>query len=162
MHRMKWIMVALLASGAALAKTSDRDLPAEIESGGFVEQTDFREFNGGFSLRQGTLVVEAERARVWLDRSSGEISRILLTGAPVVWQEELDSGCALQARASTINYDLVAKVVLLQGGVLIDRGRDQLSGESIRYDLTTERLDAGSEEGRVKLRLNPRATQDPC
>ncbi|MDX1570675.1 MAG: lipopolysaccharide transport periplasmic protein LptA [Xanthomonadales bacterium] len=154
-----WILCAALGAGLAdplAAKTADRDQPAEIEAGHFLDdpQSGTRVFSNGVTMQQGTLNVEAQTATVYVT-DGGNLARIVLEGAPVVWREELDSGEKLTARAGLIDYDFDADKVLLEEDVVIDRGPHRISGPSVRYDLKTSKLDSATDQGRIKVRITP-------
>ena len=151
------LSLSLLAAGLASARTADRRQVADIEAGHYVEEGDRRVLSQGVILRQGTLAIDADAATVQFNEA-GEMTHIELTGTPVVWQEVLDSGEQLDARALRIDYDLDAGKVLMREQVDINRGTDQISGDLVRYDLKTEKLDAGGDGGRIRMRITPRST----
>ncbi len=155
-------MATLALHHGVWAKSSDRDLEAEIKAGRFTEDpdNDTQVFSGGFTLRQGTLSVQGRVATIYR-ADEGGFARIVLEGEPARWQEELDDGSPLDARANVIDYDVDAELVILRGNVQIQKDGDELSGELIRYDLKSQRLDAGSEgEGQVIMIMKPRSKKD--
>ncbi len=167
MIRTKLLYLIVFISGLVTpveswAKSSDRDLQAEIKAGRFTEDpdTDTQVFSGGFTLRQGTLSVSGSVATIHRGDEGG-FTRIILEGEPAQWTEELDDGSALVARANLIDYDVDQELVILSGNVHIEKDSDQLSGELIRYDLKSQKLDAGSEgEGQVIMIMQPRVKKD--
>ncbi len=155
-------IASLAAISPAAAKSSDRDLQAEIKAGRFIEdpENDTQVFSGGFTLRQGTLAIQGQTATIHRGAEGG-FARIVLEGQPAQWSEELDDGSPLDARANVIDYDVDAELVILRGDVRIDKSGDQLSGELVRYDLKTQRLDAGSEgQGQVIMIMKPRGRKE--
>ena len=155
-------IVGLMFLNESWAKSSDRDLQAEIKAGRFTEDpdTDTQVFSGGFTLKQGTLSVAGRVATIHRGDEGG-FTRIILEGEPAQWNEELDDGSALVARANLIDYDVDQELVILSGNVHIEKDGDKLSGELIRYDLKSQKLDAGSEgEGQVIMIMQPRGKKD--
>lgn len=145
----------LLAQGVGSARTADRDLPADIDAGAMSRVAGLTELSKGVVLRQGTLEVRSEDAVVSTD-DAGQITDVQLTGSPAIWREQMDDGAQLDAEAKQIDYDFKTEQVVLTGDVIINHGTDQITGEQIRYDLRTSRLDAGSSEtGRIRMRITP-------
>lgn len=166
--RVAQSMVALalvamaLAGPAALARSSDRQQEAEIDAGHWLDDpaAGYQVFSKGVTLVQGTLEITAEKATVYRGEDGG-FSRIVLEGEPARWQEEMDDGGRLSAQARVIDYDVGENQVLLKEQAVVNKERDEISGELIRYDLTTQKLDAGSDgDSRVRIRFTPQKKQD--
>ena len=73
----------------------------------------------------------------------------------------MDDGAQMSARALTIDYNVKDDLVLLKKQVVVNKARDEITGELIRYNLQTQRLDAGADgEGRVRIRFTPQKKPD--
>ena len=152
------LLVALLPLGAQ-AKTTDRNAPMDIEA----DRTDAMlgddsesVLTGGVKINQGSLEVNADRAVIY--RKAGDISQVVLTGAPATLKQVADNGESMNARASQIVYTLTSDLVVLTGSVVIEQPRGTLRGETIKYDLKTGRLDGGGDGKRVQMRIMPKSS----
>ncbi len=156
-------LCAALAVGSAWARSSDRNQPMDITS-----NTSNCTLNdsapcilaGNVHIVQGSLDVRAARADI--RQAGGDIQRVLLTGAPVVLRQQLDSGSMLNARASNVDYDLPRETVVFTGNVEIDQpGRGTMSGPRIVYNMRTGQVQGGGGEqgGQIRTRILPRGAQ---
>jgi lipopolysaccharide export system protein LptA len=159
---MRLVALSLLLLAAVLpfdapAKTSDRSQPMDVEADrtdvGIGDDSDAI-LTGNVKITQGTLEVEAARATI--QRKAGEISEVVLTGAPATLKQINDNGEPMHARASQIVYTLSSDIVVLTGSVVVDQPRGTLRGERIKYDLKSGRLDGGGDGTRVKMRIMPK------
>lgn len=154
------ILPLALAAWPTLALESDRDQPMEIGA----DWTDATLGENGRALLKGNVVIsqgslQIKSSDATIERSAGEIKRALLEGAPAQLQQTLDSGGQMQARARTIDYDVINKVMVLTGDVIVTQPEGELRGPRIRYDLTSGRLGGGGEGGRVQMTIPPRAAK---
>jgi lipopolysaccharide export system protein LptA len=151
------MLLAAVLPFDALAKTSDRSQPMDVEADrtdvGIGDDSDAI-LTGNVKITQGTLEVEAARATI--QRKAGEISEVVLTGAPATLKQINDNGEPMHARASQIVYTLSSDIVVLTGSVVVDQPRGTLRGERIKYDLKSGRLDGGGDGTRVKMRILPK------
>ena len=150
------LLLALLPLGAQ-AKTTDRQAPMDIEAeSADAMLTDDSEsvLTGGVKINQGSLEVNADRAVI--HRKAGDISQVVLTGAPATLKQVADNGEQMNARASQIVYTLTSDLVVLTGSVVIEQPRGTLRGETIKYDLKTGRLNGGDDGKRVQMRIMPK------
>ena len=159
---MRLLAPSLLLLACALpldapAKTSDRSQPMDVEAdrtdAGTGDDSDAI-LTGNVKITQGTLEVESDRATI--QRKAGDISQVVLTGAPATLKQVNDNGEPMHARARQIVYTLSSDVVVLTGGVVVEQPRGTLRGETIKYDLKTGRLDGGGDGSRVKMRILPK------
>lgn len=152
----------LVLTAPAWALKSDREQPMDVSADRLEtnNQTGLARLIGNVRITQGSLVAESATAEVQRN-AEGEIARAVLTGAPARLQQALDEGGRLEAEARTIDYDLVAGVVVLSGGVAIAQPQGTVRGERIVYTLPTGQMvgDGEGGDGRVRLRINPEAMQ---
>ena len=160
-------VVALLLSfvaGAALARSSDRNQPIDIESGSAVYSTDDSRptvLSGNVTITQGTLRITSGNAEITM--RNGEAVRALLRGGPVRITELLDDGTRMNASAASADYDMKADVVVLIGGANVQQPRGTLSGDRITYNMKSGQVASGGAAGggRVKMRILPKNTGTP-
>lgn len=151
------LLAALVAATPALAKSSDRQQPMDISADNtdaVMEDNGMSVLQGNVSIRQGTLEVNADRAEV--HRVAGDIQRIVLTGAPARLRQVSDTGEAMEAQARQVTYTLSEDIMLLTGAVEVRQPRGTLSGETVRYDIGTGRLNGGGDGQRVNMRILPK------
>jgi len=151
------LLTGLLLPGIVAARSSDRDQPLDVQAGGLdgpVSQ-DGDTVLTDVTITQGSLKIDAQRATV--SRIDGEVTRVLLKGAPASLQQENDDGQLMTARANLIDYDTSSESVLLTGSVHINQGRDEFRGERVRYDTRNGRITGdGGTDGRIHLTIHPR------
>ena len=165
LHTANLIPLAALLAGLstlalpplAQAKSSDRSAPMDIESGrtdALLTDDGDTVLTGGVTITQGTLNVQSDKATIY--RKAGDISQVVLTGAPATLSQVNDNGEPMHARASQIVYTLSSDLVVLTGDVVIEQTRGTLRGQTIKYDLKSGRLDGGGDGSRVKMRIMPK------
>ena len=151
------LLLAFLLPLAVQAKSSDRNAPMDVEA----DQTDAMlgddsdsVLTGNVRITQGSLKVVADKAVI--ERKAGDISRVILTGAPATMQQVSDTGEKMDARAQQIVYTLTSDLIVLTGGVVIQQPRGNMRGESVKYDIGSGRLDGGGDGSRVQMRILPK------
>ena len=155
------LVMASLASMPALARSSDRNQPMDIDAGHSDYSLDDSRptvLSGGVIITQGTLDIRSNVAVV--HTANGEPVRAVLTGTPVKLTQELDDGKAMDAVANKVDYDLKGEVVVFTGKVTIEEPRGTLNGERVVYNMKTSQVTSGGEgAGRVKMRIQPKTPQ---
>lgn len=163
-----WILAVAIAACAqaalpsmAWARSTDRNQPMDIDAGsqsGSLDGNSVSVLSGGVSIRQGTLAIQSSRADI--HQRNGDVVRAVLTGAPVVLKQQMDDGTPMTARASNVDYNLKTEIVVFSGNVSIEQPRGTMSGQRVVYNLKTGRVDSGGAgNGRVRMRIQPRASQ---
>ena len=155
------IAAALVAaSGVAYARSSDRKQPMDIQA----DSTTYNANNdgtptvltGNVVITQGTLKINSARADVY--QRSGDITRTVLTGAPVRMSQQMDDGTPLNIAASRVDYDMKTEIVTLTGSVVITQPRGDLRGERVVYNMRTGQVQSGGQgNGRVRMTIQPKA-----
>lgn len=155
------VLLAAAAASTAQAKSTDRQQPMDIAADHTdAQMADDSESTlmGNVNITQGSLTVRADQAVIV--RKAGEIASVTLTGSPAVLSQVTDSGEAMTARARNIVYRMDSEIVLLTGAVEIEQPRGLLRGETVKYDLSTGRLDGGGDGTRVQMRIQPKASSN--
>jgi len=155
-------LLALATSPGALARTSDRSQPMDVEASSSdcsVADDGPCTLTGDVQLVQGTLNIRAGRAV--LHRTGGDIRRVMLTGAPVQMSQELDDGSRITARAANVDYDMSTDTVVFTGDARIDQpGRGNIAGGRIAYNMKSGQVQGSGEgENRVKMQFVPKGAQ---
>lgn len=149
--------LALLASGPSLALETDRLKPllinADASDGSMGDGK--ATLRGHVDIRQGTLLVQAEFAEV--EKTDGKVREVLLTGNPVVLQQEIELQGLVRATAQTITYQVATGIVTLSGNADVNHPQYQISGELLVYDMNQQHFQgSGSDEnGRIRIQIEP-------
>ena len=107
------VLAASLPAAGALARSSDRQKPMDIEAGrqsGTLSGDSVNELSGGVHITQGTLDIAASTATITL--AGGDPTRAVFRGGPVTLKQELDDGSPMSARADNVDYNLKTDVVV--------------------------------------------------
>ena len=150
----------LLASSPVRALESDRQQPLEV----YAEGTDgslgdgVTVLSGRVEIRQGTLHVQAQEARV--EKTDGKVSTIILIGEPARLEQEIEEQGLVQAEARTITYRGGAGKVELAGAADVTHPQYQISGEQLTYDLDKQHFEgsggiSNEGDGRISFPQNP-------
>lgn len=154
--------LAALLPLAVMARSTDRNQPMDVRADhtdAVLEDDGDAVLSGNVVITQGTLEINADKAVI--RRKNGDIDQVVLTGGPATLKQLSDTGQPMNARASQIVYTLSSDMMVLTGGVVVEQPRGNLSGETIKYDLKTGRLDGGGDCKRVSMRILPK-TQAPA
>ncbi|WP_414674757.1 lipopolysaccharide transport periplasmic protein LptA [Lysobacter sp.] len=155
------LLALALAPAAALARTSDRNKPMDIDAGhSDYSMDDSRPttLSGGVIITQGTLDIRSNQAVI--HSANGEPVRAVLTGGPVKMKQELDDGKPMTAVANRVDYDLKSEIVTFTGNVDIQQPTGSIAGQRVVYNMKTGQVQGGGQDaGRVKIRIQPKNTQ---
>ena len=154
-------VVAALPVAVALARSSDRQQPMDIEAGhqvGTLSGDSVNRLTGGVHITQGSLDITSSSATITL--ADGDPTRAVFTGGPVALKQELDDGTPMSARADNVDYNLKTEVVVFTGNVTIDNQRGTLSGQRVVYNLKTGNVESGGAgSGKVKVCILPKSAR---
>jgi len=105
--------------------------------------------------------LESSEARVTF-RNNG-IVRAVITGAPAEFEQRLkDTDQLARGRAGAIEYNVKASTVRLTGDAWLSDGQNEISGNTLIYDIGRERVQANPNEkdpGGVHITIQPRARE---
>ena len=110
---------------------------------------------GNVEIRQGSLLVKADVAEV--ENADGRVRLVLLTGKPVLLQQEIENEGLVTATANTISYQVVTGMVTLSGNADVNHPQYHISGEVLTYDMNLQRFEGngGDNSGRIRIELAP-------
>lgn len=161
--RARWAIVSfgfLALAQPAFALKSDRQQLLNVDADSLDAGLDDNRavLKGNVRITQGTLVIEAAEATLTQGEQQ-ETRRVLLSGAPVTLEQDLDEGGRLKASANRVDYDVTAETIVLTGAANVSQPRGDLSGDTIVYNTATGKLNATSVAGgRVHLKVQPKST----
>jgi lipopolysaccharide export system protein LptA len=154
------LSLAMLLPSIALALTSDREQPIQIEADSMEidEGKGTSIYLGRVSYVQGTVKMTADKVTIY--SVDGEFQRFAAEGDRVSYQQQLDDDKGeLKAKARVIDYQADQGHILLKGNAHITRGEDEFSGSHIEYDANKDIVKArkASDGGeRVQVVIQPR------
>lgn len=162
------LLSGFLLSQPAQALESDTDQPISVlaNSAEFTPDQGIAIYTGNVEIEQGSLKVDAHKVTVYR-KADGEIDKIIAEGKDNqvhLQQQPKPEDPVVHAYAMSIVYQAALQEVELTRQAELENGKDQFSGERIRYHLQTKRIqawgqdnnkDAPSDDGRVKIILFP-------
>lgn len=162
MNALPASLLALFAAafaGDAYARSSDRNQPMDLDANhsdcSVGNDAGPCTFKGNVRIVQGTLNITANFADV--RRGGGDIRKVILTGAPVQMDQQLDNGQQVRASSSRVEYDLQSETVVFIGGATLSKADGSVSGDRIVYNMANGQMQAGGgENSRVKVRFLPK------
>jgi lipopolysaccharide export system protein LptA len=167
------VACAGLLAGAAHAEKADRDKPINLEADR-VTVDDVKQlavFEGNVVLTQGSLVISGDRMEV---RQDNDGFRHGTTWGKLAHFRQKREGFEeiIEGWAERIEYDGRADKVQLFTRAMMKRGQDEVRGDYISYDATTEfyqvigggakAASANNPEGRVRAVMQPKPKDKPA
>ncbi|WP_454831992.1 lipopolysaccharide transport periplasmic protein LptA [Pseudoxanthomonas wuyuanensis] len=152
------LLLLLLVPTLALAKSSDRNQPMNIESDsqtGAVQGDGSTILSGNVVLSQGSLDIHAARGEII--RRNGDLSKAIFTGKQVQMKQQLDDGSWMDAVADRIEYDLLTETVTFIGNYTVKSPRGSNSGQRMVYNTTTGNMQSGGDGTRVRTVIQPKS-----
>lgn len=149
----------------ALALDSDRSQPAELSAqhAEMNNATGVGIYTGDVVLTQGTMRITADKMTVYTT-AGGDLSRVIAEGDNATFRQ-LPQGQQeyVNARAPYMEYrPLAPGYVLLKGGAILTQGKNEFTGETIRYDMQQDTVVAQTpkdSEQRVRITFFPEQTE---
>ncbi|MGN0864453.1 MAG: lipopolysaccharide transport periplasmic protein LptA [Stenotrophomonas koreensis] len=156
-------LAALLLPGLALARSSDRNQPMNLDSDRYdcnlADENGRCRFSGNVVIEQGTLHITAETADVY--RSNGQPSRVVLSGSQVKLRQQMDDGTPMAATADSMDYNIANETIVLSGNYTVESPRGTNSGQRMTYNLATGNMNSGGDGSRVRTVLQPKQRSAP-
>lgn len=168
------LVAALLVSAptAARAEKADREKPVNLEADRVTidDAKQVANFEGNVVLSQGTLQIRGDKMVVRQDAEGFQFG--VATGNPAsIRQKREGYDEYIEGFAERIEYDGKAERVQMFNRAVMKRGLDEVRGNYISYDATTEffRVTGGGKqaatannpEGRVRAVIQPKPKAPP-
>lgn len=142
------------------------DLKQELKIAAVSQSADIKNnqivFNGPVTVVQGTININADELRAFTPENSAS-KRLIATGKPATFSQELDDGKIGTASANEISYDLATTTLTLTGNAKLDQAGSQVTGNLIKYNIKAQELIAestGKGQDRVITIIQPENFQD--
>ena len=160
--RMCCLVALVLACPALLALQSDRQqqllINADTTDGTLGDGVAI--LRGNVEIRQGSLLVRANVAEV--EKADGRVRQVILTGTPVLLQQEIEKEGLVTATAKTVSYQVATGMVTLTGAADVNHPQYHISGEVLTYDMNQQHFQGGGGDGngRIRIELAPEVVPD--
>jgi len=112
-------------------------------------------YMGDVIIEQGTLKINADEVIIKRNQKK-EADLFIATGAPALYQQELDNKNLVKAHANTIEYHISGNLVKLLKNAQIESDGNVFTGEQIIYDITAQVINSGSvaQKNKPNSRIN--------
>lgn len=161
----------LLATPLAQALPEDSQQPIRIQANSATldERRNTAVYTGNVVITQGSMTLTGNRVTLHTD-SNGELDRLVSEGGPATYQQTPRANQApVKARADRIEYQAASERILLNGQAWLEQQGNTFSGQSIRYDIRQQLVNAGRDTGtgassgsseRIEITIQPRRRSD--
>lgn len=156
------LAIALSASGAYAIEHDFSQLikvQSQFTNGDGIEKSLL--YSGNVRIVQGTLVIEADEVEVLAKEGPGK-EIFIARGQPAKYQQTKEDGTLVSATANEIRYLVSGRVLTLEGAAELQQNSSQVKGESIRFDMQNETVNAAGTDdqgGRVTTIFQPATTE---
>lgn len=111
---------------------------------------------GNITIQQGTIKLQAQKLVTELDAKDKGVSRIIVTGSPVKFEQQVEKNKWVRGTANQIIYDVKKFQIILSNQVHLTLNGMDVNANSIIYGLKNSDIEAkGSQNNRVKMVLQP-------
>jgi lipopolysaccharide export system protein LptA len=118
-------------------------------------------FTGAVQITRAGTRLEAKQAT--LSFVGHRLRRANLEGTPVAFEQKRPEAQApTVGHAARVEYDFDKQVIQLSGDAWLSEGQNEITGDSIKYEIGAERVIAGAQEhgDRVKITIVPPPDED--
>ena len=157
------LIACLVASGSALALSTDKDQPVYIDSDSqhLDMQSNRVTFIGDVKLKQGSINLNADKVIVLRNAEDGTIEEIEGYGDLATFSQLTDDGKTLYGEAEELYYMLVDDRLTMIKRAMLSQDGSIVRGTKIRYQITEQKLVADGNTGdRVSTVLQPQTVQE--
>ncbi|MFT6102665.1 MAG: lipopolysaccharide export system protein LptA [Granulosicoccus sp.] len=145
----------LATAQKAIALPDDREQPINVSADKARKNS-----NQGLTIYQGNVIITQGSIRVTGDEvaiydDNGAVSKMIAKGAAEFRQRPTLESSETIANGSTIEYDIKKETLLLLDNAKLEQGGDITTSNMITYDMKSTIVNAGDENGRVIMTLQP-------
>jgi lipopolysaccharide export system protein LptA len=142
-------------------RQGDMAIRAELAEGSGFAEAEWV-FTGGVQIERTGTKIDAAQATI--NFFNHRIHRANLEGAPVTFEQTRPGAPApTRGHANRIEYDFDAQVLRLSGEAWLSEGQNEITGDSITYEIGDQRVLAGAEQNgdRVRITIIPPPENPP-
>ncbi|MCH9674227.1 MAG: lipopolysaccharide transport periplasmic protein LptA [Gammaproteobacteria bacterium] len=168
---MWWgVVLASILSGPALALSTDKDQPVNIEAD-WAEADDLKRvtvYKGRVVVVQGSLRITGDVVTMYFDEQD-ELTKMIAVGRLARFQQRPDGQDILQrGKATRIVYNQQNDLLTLTGTAQLAKGDDEINADFITYDTVKSVITGDSRQaktadgkpakpsGRVRITIKPK------
>lgn len=146
------------AGKAQKPAVDDEKQPVQFESKGLraLKEAGTAELIDNVIVTQGSMRLEADRAKVYYDDAAKDVRRVIAEGNVKVFKVDADSGEQIKAFGERGEFDNELRVVVLEGDARLWRGADLVRGKKISYELESGWIKADRVAGEVYPQEKPK------
>lgn len=153
------LSLALLVSSNAIALDDDIKKQAIIASNNqkIDIAKNFAVFTGAVTIRQGSILISADRLEIFNHGHSGK-EVMVLTGNPARFSQELEQGGKVTAHANEIRFERANNIIRLTTNAQLQQNESLVKSQHINYDMARKLLKANGDadaKKRVTTILQP-------
>ena len=158
-------LAALLGVAPAVIAAPAEPQPVDIQADfGELDRSAGRgTYRGNVVIKQGGMRITADEIRIFL--VADELSRVEVDGKPAAFEHQAEGASQpTRGMAQSMVYLVKESTLDLKGDARVEQRGDEVAGESIRYDLKSDRVLAASGQGRsdrVQMTITPRRVAPP-
>ncbi len=156
------LLTLLLCSSTALALPKDRSQPIHLQAdqASYNQRTGVSVYTGHVEVSQGSMYLAAHKATVYFD-DQGRFQRVEAVGKPARFRYRPSLGKpVIHGVGDRVVYNAETALVIVTGHAHFTQGRDQFTGQRIRYDLVKDVVHASSGGGkRIQFTIQPRSAK---
>lgn len=155
------LALGLALAGAAFAQTDSSKKAPQRVSGPITITAKNGEWREGNMIYTGDVVMvsktlELRGNRLELQQDGGKKSpyQITVTGTPATLKHagQTEQDAVVNGRSKTMIYRSATQNIQLTGDAHLERNKDELNGDDIRYDVANRRVQAsGGDKGQVRI-----------
>ncbi len=108
------------------------------------QNTGVQTLSGNVFITQGDFSIRAEVIEV-TTVFNGAISRILGTGSPVRFRQQLENGESIETESSEIDYITSSWTLVFRGNVMLQRGNWKLDSDLVEYNIRNRNFRASKK-----------------
>jgi lipopolysaccharide export system protein LptA len=106
---------------------------------------DLSVLTGNVRITQGSIVGTGGRADI--HQKDSAVTRVVLTGTPATFQQDIEGGGTMKGRAQSIDYDPDAKHAVLSGDAVVEHPDGEARGARLTYDVDTGKMSGDGQGG---------------
>jgi lipopolysaccharide export system protein LptA len=165
-NKMLLFVLAILCSNGTFALSTDREQPIQIEADKATIDNikGIAIYEGNVIISQGSIQINAETMTINYSKSH-DIEKAVATGKPARFQQRLDSGEDIKAKAKEMEYNALRNMLHLKIDAELRKGKNgkdnyishapRISYDTQRAIITADVYQGKSKNNRVRMTFNP-------
>lgn len=165
------LLSSLLFTLSAPINAAKNDLTQEITIKAKRQSADLKNKIASYfdevSINQGSISITADIVQVYSqfdDKTKEKSDTYLAKGKPAMFKQKLEDGSLISLQANEIKYQPDLHIITVSGNAQVKQAGSQVTGETITYNTSSEKLEAiSSDNESVTTILQPaqiKAQQD--